>query len=148
MFRMRWVAHARIVVPDGRLDRSRMIAFFLRFGPTWSNHYLGFGFNLLALFHLAHRHRAILFDAFSFHQVFFLENQSDELITSLTMISPVELNAATRLLSPALDLLAQLDKMFECRIVISEEDGLVLYMCAGAYNGEWCGLMGISVESD
>lgn len=64
------------------------------------------------------------------------------------MISPVELNAATRLLSPALDLLRQLDKLFECRTVLSEEDALVLYVCAGMYEGEWCGLMGISVESD
>jgi len=64
------------------------------------------------------------------------------------MINPVELNAATRTLHGVVQLLQKLDNLVEYRTLISEEDALVLYICAGTFEGEWCGLLGVSVESD
>lgn len=63
------------------------------------------------------------------------------------MINHFELNAATRSLRAAVELLDKLDNAVEYQTLLSEEDSLVLYVCAGTFEGEWCGLLGISVES-
>jgi hypothetical protein len=63
------------------------------------------------------------------------------------MINPFELNAATRTLRAAVELLKKLENVIEYRTLL-EEDSLVLYIYAGTFEGEWCGLVGISVESD
>ena len=64
------------------------------------------------------------------------------------MINYFEFNAATRTLRPAVELLNKLDKVVEYRTLIPGDDSLVLYICAGTFDGEWCGLLGVSVESD
>lgn len=81
-------------------------------------------------------------------QIYALETRGSQPLSSLNMINPFELNAATRTLRAAVELLKKLDNIIEYRMLLSEEDSLVLYICAGTFEGEWCGLLGISVESD
>lgn len=66
------------------------------------------------------------------------------------MINPLELNAASRTLTPTLELLSKLDKLseFRTRLFEVEDDSLALYLCVGEYEGQWVGLLGVSVESD
>ncbi|KAF8314927.1 hypothetical protein DL93DRAFT_943581 [Clavulina sp. PMI_390] len=80
-------------------------------------------------------------------EMYLLQNEGGQMLTSLNMINPIELNASSNL-HAAVGLLAKMEKVVEFRTVISEEDSLVLYICAGTFEGAWCGLMGLSVESD
>lgn len=63
------------------------------------------------------------------------------------MINPLELNAASRTLSPTLTLLSKLDKLSEFRTRLTEDESLALYLCVGELEGQWVGLLGVSVES-
>jgi len=81
-------------------------------------------------------------------QVKAIEARGSQPLSSLNMINYFELNAATRTLRSAVELLNKLDKIVEYRTLIPGDDSLVLYICAGTFEGEWCGLLGVGVESD
>lgn len=63
------------------------------------------------------------------------------------MINPLELNAASRTLTPTLALLSKLDKLAEFRTRLVEDSTLALYFCVGELEGQWVGLLSVSVES-
>lgn len=86
-------------------------------------------------------------------QIYPLPNKGPLPLTSLNLLNPLEVTASHRTLAPTTSLLDQLKDSFEFRCRLAVDESLVAYFFVGRLDhdegekGEWCGLVGLSVET-